>query len=256
MFSAPSQDACVTVRHMRRALRSSTILLPLLAVAALSGCGGGDGELDDVASLGTTADDSVDDESPNAADTSDPSDTSNTTDTTEVDDASDGDGGPGGGASGPGMVVMQSTANSDDPEVQDAFVRYSRCMREHGIDMPDPGAEGQTRIEIDDPDAWEEAEEECRPIIEEVVGTFEPPSEEEQARMREQALEFSKCMREHGVDMPDPQFGENGEVSISAGAEEGDSPGPGPMDDDFQAAAEECGGPGGGIFTSAEPAGD
>ncbi len=151
------------------------------------------------------------------------------------------------------MVVMQST-NSDDPEMQDAEVRYARCMREHGIDMPDPGADGQTRIEIDDPDAWEEAEEECRPIIEEVVGTFEPPSEEEQAQMREQALEFSKCMREHGIDMPDPQFGENGEVTVNAGGVEGDAPGP--MDDDFQAAAEECGGLGGGIFTSAEPAGD
>jgi hypothetical protein len=227
------------VRHgadMRRAHRSTTILLPLLAVAALSGCGDGDGELEDIASLGTTADNE-------STDTTDP------TDTTDAASDSDADS-RGGSANGPGMVVMQSNGVSDDPEVQDAFVRYSRCMREHGIDMPDPGAEGQTRIEIDDPDAWEEAEKECRPIIEEVVGTFEPPSEEEQARMREEALEFSKCMREHGIDMPDPQFGENGEVTISAGGEEGG--GPGPMDDDFQAAAEECGGPGGGmIFSSA-----
>jgi hypothetical protein len=238
---------------MRRALRTSTIFLPLLAVAALSGCGGGDGELDDVASLGTTADD----ESTDTSDTSDTStsDTANTTDSTDADDASDSDGGPGGGsATGPGMVVMQSNANSDDPEVQDAQVRYSRCMREHGIDMPDPGADGQTRIEIDDPDAWEEAEEECRPIIEEVVGTFEPPSEEEQARQREEALEFSRCMREHGIDMPDPQFGENGEITVSAGGEEG--AGPGPLDDDFQAAAEECAGSGGMIFGSAEPVDD
>ncbi len=153
------------------------------------------------------------------------------------------------------MVVMQRNGNSDDPEVQDAFVRYSRCMREHGIDMPDPGAEGPTRIEIDDPDAWEEAEEECRPIIEEVVGTFEPPSEEEQARMREQALEFSKCMREHGIDMPDPQFNEDGGVTINIESEGGEAV-PTPDDEDFQAAAEECGGPGGGMFTSAEPAGD
>jgi hypothetical protein len=153
------------------------------------------------------------------------------------------------------MLVMQSTTNSDDPEVQDAQVRYSRCMREHGIDMPDPGADGQTRIEIDDPDAWEEAEEECRPIIEEVVGTFDPPSEEEQARMREEALEFSKCMREHGVDMPDPQFGENGEVTVSAGREV-EPGGPGPMDDDFQAAAEECGGPGGGMVVNSSDSDD
>jgi hypothetical protein len=231
---------------MRRALRSNIILLPLLVVAALSGCGGDDGAVGDVASLGTTADDT-------STDSTDPTDTTNTTD---ADDASEGDGGPGGGsATGPGMVVMQRGGNSDDPEVQDAFVRYSRCMREHGIDMPDPGADGQTRIEIDDPEAWEEAEEECRPIIEEVVGTFEPPSEEEQARMREQALEFSKCMREHGIDMPDPQFSEDGGMTINIGDEGGEGV-PAPDDEEFQAAAEECGGPGGGIFTSAEPAGD
>ena len=40
------------------------------------------------------------------------------------------------------MVVMQRNGNSDDPEVQDAFVRYWRWLPEHGIDMPDPGAEG------------------------------------------------------------------------------------------------------------------
>ena len=243
---------------MRRALRASTsILLPLLVVAALTACGGDDGGALDIASLGTTADDESSDPS-DATDTSaapDTSDASDTTDTTDDDDASDSDDGPRV-AAGPGMVVMQSTINSDDPEVQDAQVRYSRCMREHGIDMPDPGADGQTRIEIDDPEAWEEAEEECRPIIEEVVGTFEPPSEEEQARMREQALEFSKCMREHGIDMPDPTFGENGEVTVNASSEGGGSPGPGPMDDDFQEAAEECGGLGGGMFTSAEGTSD
>jgi hypothetical protein len=246
---------------MRRALRSSTILpspplsflLPLLVVAALTGCGGDDGELQDIASLDTSADASTD--TTDATDTSDAIDTSNPTDTTDAEDASDSDGGPGGGsATGPGMVVMQRNA-SDDPEVQDAFVRYARCMRDHGIDMPDPGAEGQTRIEIDDPDAWEAAEEECRPIIEEVVGTFEPPSEEEQARMREQALEFSKCMREHGIDMPDPEFSEDGGMTINVENDGGEAV-PAPDDEEFQAAAEECGGPGGGMFTSAEPAGD
>ena len=68
-------------------------------------------------------------------------------------------------------------------------------------------------------------------------------------------LQFAQCMREHGIDMPDPQFGENGEVTVSAGGEEGG--GPGPMDDDFQAAVEECGGSDGGmIFNSDEAADD
>jgi hypothetical protein len=234
---------------MRRAARPTTILvpvlLPLLAVAALVGCGGGGGELSDIASLGTTAGDEPD----SATDASDVTDGADITDSTDPNGDDSGSDGADGRATGGGMVVMGRAANSDDPEVQDAQVRYSRCMREHGIDMPDPGADEQMRIEIDDPDAWQEAEEECRPILEEIVGTFEPPSEEEQARMREQALEFAKCMREHGVDMPDPQFSDDGGVTITA--DEGEPGALGPDDDDFQAAAEECGaGDRGMVFSS------
>jgi hypothetical protein len=236
---------------MRRAIRPTTILasvLPLLAVAALVGCGGGDGELSDIASLDTTAGDDDSDDATDATDATDGTVTTDSTDPSEDDSESDG---ADERATGGGMVVMGRAANSDDPEVQDAQVRYSRCMREHGIDMPDPGTDEQMRIEIDDPDAWQEAEEECRSILEEIVGTFEPPSEEEQARMREQALEFAKCMREHGVDMPDPQFGDDGRVTINADADAGASGALGPDDDDFQAAAEECSdGEGGMLFSS------
>jgi hypothetical protein len=234
---------------MRRATRPTTVLasvLPLLAAAALVGCGGGDGELSDIASLGTTAGDDPD----SATDTTDVTDGTDTTDSTDPRRDDSGSDGADGRATGGGMVVMGRAANSDDPEVQDAQVRYSRCMREHGIDMPDPGADEQMRIEIDDPDAWEEAEEECRPILEEIVGTFEPPSEEEQARMREQALEFAKCMREQGIDMPDPQFSEDGGMTINAGTDEGEPGALGPDDDEFQAAAEECSAGDGGMLFS------
>jgi hypothetical protein len=237
---------------MRRATRPANVLvsfLPLLAVAALVGCGGGDGELSDVASLGTTA---GDDDSDDATDATDATDGTDTTDPTDPSDDDSGSDGADGRATGGGMVVMGRAANSDDPEVQDAQVRYSRCMREHGVDMPDPGADGEVRLEIDDPDVWEEAEEECRPILEEIVGTFEPPSEEEQARMREQALEFAKCMREHGVDMPDPQFSEDGGMTINAGTEGGEPGALGPDDDEFQAAAEECGDGEGGMLVSSD----
>ena len=35
--------------------------------------------------------------------------------------------------------------------------------------------------------------------------------------MREQMLEFAECMREHGIDMPDPVFGDDGGVDDRAG---------------------------------------
>ena len=49
------------------------------------------------------------------------------------------------------------------------------------------------------------------------------------------ALAFAQCMREHGIDMPDPQVGSNGEMSFSIGA------GPGKLDrSQLQEAQEAC----------------
>ena len=39
----------------------------------------------------------------------------------------------GGGGDGPGQI---------DPAERDAMVAFVRCMREHGIDMPDPTGDG------------------------------------------------------------------------------------------------------------------
>ncbi len=81
--------------------------------------------------------------------------------------------------------------------------------------------------------------------------------------MQEQALAFSKCMRDHGIDMPDPQFSTDGggAFSISVGGPDGTGPTTnGPLVDfnskEFKAASEACGGPGGGGFAiSTKPAG-
>ena len=75
---------------------------------------------------------------------------------------------------------------------------------------------------------------------------------------RQQAmLDFAKCMREHGIDIPDPQFGDGGRVTIGLGGGPGGEDGPStdgpafdPDDAKFQEAQEACGGPGGGFATS------
>jgi hypothetical protein len=67
-------------------------------------------------------------------------------------------------------------------------------------------------------------------------------------------------MRDHGIDMPDPQFSDGGAFSIGVSAGP-DSTGPvtdGPLidfdSDEFQEASEACGGPGGGFAISTKPA--
>jgi hypothetical protein len=71
-----------------------------------------------------------------------------------------------------------------DPEILDRMVEFAGCMREHGIDMPDPQADGGIMIQRNDngtvtngdnqidPSSpeFQAAEEACRPIL----GDFGP----------------------------------------------------------------------------------
>ena len=66
----------------------------------------------------------------------------------------------------------------------------------------------------------------------------QPPSPEEQEEFKEDALAFSQCMRQHGIDMPDPQFDSEGHVQMKIGGPHGS--GPNPESPAFQEAQESC----------------
>src|SRR5262245_51248913 len=113
----------------------------------------------------------------------------------------DGDGGSGGG-------------KSEQEKFQEYALKQAECMRRHGVDVPDPKPDGGLLMDNRDvnPEEFERAQRAC----EQELG--EPPvpkfSEEQQREFREAALKFARCMRTHGIDMPDPTFGANGEVRI------------------------------------------
>lgn len=123
-------------------------------------------------------------------------------------------------------------------EFREAALRYAECMRRHGVDVPDPSpGEGGIVLRGPGPNgntaAFERAQEACRKHLEDV----RPPelSEEEERELREQALRHARCMREHGVDMPDPTFGEGGKVQMKIeGGIDPESPA-------FQEAQRACG---------------
>ena len=60
---------------------------------------------------------------------------------------------------------------------------------------------------------------------------------------REAFVAYAACMREHGIDMPDPQFEEDGRVTQQIGGPDG----PEWTEEEFEAANEACGGEEGGI---------
>ena len=98
----------------------------------------------------------------------------------------------------------------------------------------------------------EAANKDCQHFMEDAAGSFDPPSAEEQEKMKEQALEFAKCMREHGIDMPDPTFGEGGGMTVNLGGPDSDS-GIDPTSQEFQDAQTACAGDGGFIGASKGP---
>lgn len=154
-----------------------------------------------------------------------------------------------------------SSGSGDRPteeEMQDAMLEYAECMRDNGIDMPDPefsedgggfsvgarpGADGAPGSE-----EWEAAEEACGSIMEDVRGEMTPPSAEELAELEDKLLAMAQCMRDKGHDMPDPQVsGDGGGIEIAIGSDkpgEGGGPQPGEEDEwmaDQDACSEEAG---------------
>lgn len=113
-------------------------------------------------------------------------------------------------AAGNETAATTTTTEAVDPD--EAFREYTACMREQGVEMPDTQTEGGV-ISIGggnavDFEAFEEAAAECEPILEAAFGEFEL-SPEQEAEMMDQELAFAQCMRDNGVDWPDPS-GDNG----------------------------------------------
>ena len=57
-----------------------------------------------------------------------------------------------------------------------------------------------------DQEDFEAAQTACEDLLEDVRGSFGMDDPEQRAKMQEQMLAFAQCMRDHGIDMPDPQF--------------------------------------------------
>lgn len=131
------------------------------------------------------------------------------------------------------------------PDV-DGLVNYARCMRKHGVDMPDPQVSGKgvrmaMRGRPGSENAMKRAQEACRSV----QGAPREPSKQELAEARDNALKVAKCMRKHGIDVPDP--GSDGAMRVtradadSAPATGGSNDAP-RMDPAFQRALKACGG--------------
>lgn len=106
---------------------------------------------------------------------------------------------------GPGVATVSTPgAPSPTPSLSqlEQALRYTRCMREHGVPMLDPDANGDLRGADGskgalDPDTVDRAQQACTP--------YRPVDAAADALRLEKAREYSRCMRRNGVDgFPDP----------------------------------------------------
>jgi hypothetical protein len=143
-------------------------------------------------------------------------------------------------ACGEDTPAAAGSAEAKD-KARQAEVKFAGCMREHGVDMPDPGAEGGRRVfkvggdSGISPEEFERASKACEKYRKDIRPEL---TEAEQQEFKEKALAHSRCMREHGIDFPDPTFDAEGGASVRIRAGSGRLD---PEDPEFQAAEKACG---------------
>jgi hypothetical protein len=139
-----------------------------------------------------------------------------------------------------------------------ARLNFAKCMRQHGINIPDPssgggpaGGGGAFRTLRNYPQAQRQAAlQACQSYLSKAFGNISPA---QSAQFRQQLVKYAQCMRSHGIDIPDPTTSTAGggfALRQSLGSVDRNSPA-------FQAANKACaslrprfggrgGGPGGG----------
>jgi hypothetical protein len=110
---------------------------------------------------------------------------------------------------GCGEADAGDDANSAQPaqdKQERARAQLESCLREQGVDLAGSQGEGQRPSEQDMEKVQEAMQGPCRKYREQAFGNL---SEEEREEARDRMVKFASCMREHGVDMPDPGSGPN-----------------------------------------------
>ena len=143
----------------------------------------------------------------------------------------------------PDAAGASSKAPADDDEAdldpEDAMLKFAECMREQGVDVPDPTAGGG--IHVDGRGVPQEQMEAAQAACQKWMDMAEPedggePLTEEE---KQSFLDMAACMRERGWNYPDPTF-DGGRVTQKIEKGEGEGNLPQPEDPAFKKDTEQC----------------
>lgn len=141
-----------------------------------------------------------------------------------------------------------SSPSSSSASASDSALKFSKCMREHGIkDFPDPETApgGGTRLDFkQDPVNGEGASRRTVMAAQKACGHFQEEggarelSPQQKAEAEDTVEKFAKCMREHGIEVK-TQIG-GGRIVAQIGGPGPGPRGPNPNSPVFKAAQKAC----------------
>jgi hypothetical protein len=135
-----------------------------------------------------------------------------------------------------GGTGTTGNAGSGADDRQAELLAFAQCMREHGVDMPDPEVDSKGRVRMrvggkDTPRATMEAAQKACQDKAPGMGGGDGAGDADPA-IQEYGLKLAECMREHGIEkFPDPT-GNGIRITPDMGID--------PDDPAFQKAQSEC----------------
>jgi hypothetical protein len=133
---------------------------------------------------------------------------------------------------------------ASEADAQQAMLDFAKCMREHGIDMPDPQFDGNGDGSFTvgaagapaDKSKLDAAQAACQSYLDKVKSNAPPPDPAKIEAEKQKLLDFAQCMRDHGIDFPDPQIStDGGGLQVQMGG-----PGLDPNSPGFKEANDAC----------------
>jgi hypothetical protein len=123
-----------------------------------------------------------------------------------------------------------------EPASEEEVLDYFECLRSNGVDIEDPTFDAEGNIDLGDSgldpgDVDREALQGAQDVCGEFPQVAGGMTSADQSELEDGMVELAECMRDQGIDMPDPDF-DGGAGSIFGDIDT--------EDPEFQAAFDEC----------------
>lgn len=120
-----------------------------------------------------------------------------------------------GGSAKP--TASSAAAASMSPE--QAALKFAQCMRQHGVDMPDPKINGgKVSIRVQSKGVPRTKMDAAQKACQHFLAAGGKGHVKNDPKARAQMLQFAQCMRQHGIDMPDPKPGQGLDLRVPKGS--------------------------------------